>query len=346
MAATKRDFAINYGLKTDFTGNSAGSTLFVDQSGDKVGIGTDIPSDKLEVKGTSGAGVIVISSGDTTLLGGDVIGQINFKDYDADSHNSGDQDDYVNIKAIAKHESADGSAFDGSEGEGYDLTFSTSKRIAGADQPFVVSEKLRITSTGEVKANGSFQESTDGGTTYWNVVTQQDVGTAANQVPLNQYLGQLAFLDDFSPNGLRRSGGSSDDVSIDSDGIVTFNGTGSLVIPSGTTTQQTPITTGAIRFNTTITSFEGYNGSNWGKIGGGANVSTTAPFAGIVNGDLWYDSEGGRLYVYYSDGDSDQWVDASPFGIPTAITRFANNVGIGAVNPTDHLEILHTMERD
>ncbi len=155
MAATKRDFAINYGLKTDFTGSSAGSTLFVDQFGDKVGIGTDSPSDKLEVKGTSGAGVIVISSGDTTLLGGDVIGQINFKDYDTDSHNSGDQDDYVNIKAIAKHESADGSAFDGSEGEGYDLTFSTSKRIAGAGQPFVVSEKLRITSDGKIGINNS-----------------------------------------------------------------------------------------------------------------------------------------------------------------------------------------------
>jgi len=81
-------------------------------------------------------------------------------------------------------------------------------------------ERLRITSTGEVKANGSFLESTDGGTTYWNVVTQQDVGTAANQVPLNQYLGQLAFLDDFSPNGLRRSGGSSDDVVVNASGNI------------------------------------------------------------------------------------------------------------------------------
>ena len=37
---------------------------------------------------------------------------------------------------------------------------------------------------------------------YWNVVSQADVGIGASQVPLNQYLGQLAFIDDFSPTTL------------------------------------------------------------------------------------------------------------------------------------------------
>jgi hypothetical protein len=37
---------------------------------------------------------------------------------------------------------------------------------------------------------------------YWNVVSQADVGIGASQVPLNQYLGQLAFVDDFSPTTL------------------------------------------------------------------------------------------------------------------------------------------------
>jgi len=72
----------------------------------------------------------------------------------------------------------------------------------------------------QLAVNGYITESTDSGTTYWNVVTQQDIGTDANQVPLNQYLGKLAFLDDFSPNGLRREGGSSDDVVVDSSGNV------------------------------------------------------------------------------------------------------------------------------
>ena len=47
----------------------------------------------------------------------------------------------------------------------------------------------------KLAVNGSITESTDGGTTYHNVVTAQDVGTDPNQVPLNQFLGQLAFMD-------------------------------------------------------------------------------------------------------------------------------------------------------
>ena len=47
--------------------------------------------------------------------------------------------------------------------------------------------------------------------------------------------------------------------------------TGSAVIPTGTTGQQdgSPAA-GYLRFNTTDTSFEGYDGSAWGSIGGGA----------------------------------------------------------------------------
>ena len=42
-----------------------------------------------------------------------------------------------------------------------------------------------------------------------------------------------------------------------------------------------------------------------------AQVSSTAP-QGAVNGDRWYDTVSGRTYVYYTDADSSQWVEASP----------------------------------
>ena len=47
--------------------------------------------------------------------------------------------------------------------------------------------------------------------------------------------------------------------------------------------------------------------------GGGANVtiSDTAPGAPST-GDLWWESDKGRLKIYYQDTDSSQWVDASP----------------------------------
>ena len=66
-----------------------------------------------------------------------------------------------------------------------------------------------------------------------------------------------------------------------------------------------------------------YNGTSWVNDtdatasggGGGATVSVsdTAP-SSPSNGDLWYKSDEGRLKIYYTDGDSNQWVDAHPIG--------------------------------
>lgn len=49
-----------------------------------------------------------------------------------------------------------------------------------------------------------------------------------------------------------------------------------------------------------------------GGTSGGASVtvSTTAPSSPAA-GDLWWNSEEGNLKIYYADGTSSQWVDAS-----------------------------------
>ena len=61
-----------------------------------------------------------------------------------------------------------------------------------------------------------------------------------------------------------------------------------------------------------------YDGSNWSAAdetgtASGANVtiSDTAPGSPDA-GDLWWESDKGRLKIYYQDTDSSQWVDASP----------------------------------
>ena len=47
--------------------------------------------------------------------------------------------------------------------------------------------------------------------------------------------------------------------------------------------------------------------------GGGASVTVSeSPPNSPVQGDLWWDTVGGNLYVYYIDGNSNQWVIASP----------------------------------
>lgn len=55
------------------------------------------------------------------------------------------------------------------------------------------------------------------------------------------------------------------------DAVTKTDSTGSAVLPVGTTAQRdgTP-GTGYLRFNTTDGGFEGYNGTSWGAVGGGA----------------------------------------------------------------------------
>ena len=59
-----------------------------------------------------------------------------------------------------------------------------------------------------------------------------------------------------------------------------------------------------------------YNNGTWSNVtpssGGGASVtiSDTAPAASA--GDLWWESDTGRLKIFYQDVNSSQWVDASP----------------------------------
>ena len=57
-----------------------------------------------------------------------------------------------------------------------------------------------------------------------------------------------------------------------------FNSTGALKISSGTTAERPAGIAGQLRFNSTTTEFEGYNGTSWASVGGSAisNDTTTA----------------------------------------------------------------------
>ena len=130
-----------------------------------------------------------------------------------------------------------------------------------------------------------------------------------------------------------------------------FTGTGYVQFPVGDTNNDRPASPadGMLRFNSDTKTFEGYatdtNGQNgaWGKIGGGAAVGTSAP-TGPAEGDLWYDTDDGRLYLYYSDGSSNQWVDAAPAGTPTDLivegtTILRDTVTVGGDTSATNLEI-------
>jgi len=69
--------------------------------------------------------------------------------------------------------------------------------------------------------------------------------------------------------------GATTGLSIATTGIVSFPTTGAIVIPSSTTGNRPTASTGMLRFNTTTVAFEGYNGTAWGSIGGGATGGST-----------------------------------------------------------------------
>jgi hypothetical protein len=71
----------------------------------------------------------------------------------------------------------------------------------------------------------------------------------------------------------------------DADGTLVHvsSSTASIKVPSGTTAQRGTTATGAFRFNTTDTSFEGYDGAEWGAIGGGELAYTKETFTATAN---------------------------------------------------------------
>lgn len=126
------------------------------------------------------------------------------------------------------------------------------------------------------------------------------------------------------------------------DGIVRQVGTGGLRLARNTTAQLTALATqadtdladadqisgtlstetnganGLIAYNSDTNKVQAYENGAWVDLGGGGGTTSvptqsTAP-VGASDGDLWWDDVSGKLKIYYDDGTSSQWVDASPAG--------------------------------
>lgn len=97
----------------------------------------------------------------------------------------------------------------------------------------------------------------------------------ANRFPLilNTSSSQIAELASGDYLDLTGSGIANDWTA---SGYLQLTGTAALRIPNGTTAQR-PATpnAGDLRYNTTTTKFEGWNGSSWRSVGGGADGGGT-----------------------------------------------------------------------
>ena len=89
----------------------------------------------------------------------------------------------------------------------------------------------------------------------------------------------LGDLTDANNLGLATKASPTFSGTVTSGGDIVMSGTGSLQLPTGTTAQRPTPATGDIRFNTTLTQCEGYNGSAWGEIANGVPAGSVFSFA-------------------------------------------------------------------
>ena len=94
-----------------------------------------------------------------------------------------------------------------------------------------------------------------------------------------------------------------------SNGLFVLGGTSAIQIPTGTDGDRPTAATGMLRFNTTSSTFEGYNGSAWGAIGGGSNITTYG---------LWENAN--AISANYTIGTNNNGLSAGPVTVNSGVT--------------------------
>ena len=128
--------------------------------------------------------------------------------------------------------------------------------------------------------------------------------SSAIVVDSNSKIDQLN-VDNLTLNGNTISSTNTDGnivLTPDGDGYVTISGTNALVIPKGTSAQQAPAVTAAIRFNTDNTAFEGYNGTNWTSLGGVKSVDQNTYVNALNDGTINFYSDEVNVVTVNGDG--------------------------------------------
>ena len=172
----------------------------------------------------------------------------------------------------------------------------------------VTTTNLAVTGlTGYIYSNGSSGNATASTT----IPTTALSGTVSNAQLANnsitfgstaQSLGStVSALNGVSIGGTTAATGAFTTLSTTGNAI--FGGTGAITLPVGTTAQEpSSATQGMLRFNSTTTQFEGYNGSAWSSVGGAA-ISNDTTTATPVYPLFAHSTSGTALTVYTSNAN-------------------------------------------
>jgi hypothetical protein len=92
---------------------------------------------------------------------------------------------------------------------------------------------------------------------------------------------------------------------------VALQGTGSITVPKGTAAQRGTSVAGKFRYNTDLNKFEGYNGTAWGTVGGGAT--------GGALDDVFYEN-GKTVTANYTLNSNKNAISAGPITINSGVS--------------------------
>jgi len=125
-------------------------------------------------------------------------------------------------------------------------------------------------------ALGAIQSSNSGSSDPSTLVAyQQFVNTSTNKLNIRNGANSanIEIGDVTQANlGLATKASPSFTGTVTSAGDISLSGTGKIKLPVGTTAQRPTAATGDMRFNSSLTQFEGYDGSSWTQFGAGAPV--------------------------------------------------------------------------
>jgi hypothetical protein len=94
-----------------------------------------------------------------------------------------------------------------------------------------------------------------------------------------------------------------------SDGLFSLNGTSAIKLPVGTELQRPTPAAGMLRFNDDSDEFEGYDGTAWGSIGGGSNITALG---------LWENAS--VISANYTIGSGNNAMSAGPITVDSGVS--------------------------
>lgn len=143
---------------------------------------------------------------------------------------------------------------------------------------------FQINTTGQPVVAGTVISSTafnaltaDLATGLSTAITKDGQTTATARIPFAQGLTSTLTTDSssVSTGSIITAGGVGVAKALYVGGIANFTATSAVLLAKGTTAQQPTGVAGYIRFNTDTNTFEGYNGTAWSAVGGGATGGGT-----------------------------------------------------------------------